>query len=305
MSNSFYSHGKLLLTGEYVVLDGAKALGLPTKYGQDLQVSKSDKRQQIHWKSLLNTNEVWLDLEFTWDSEFQFRSKNPSNEALVLSEIFSWIAQKKPALFHPKNGYHFTSTLEFPKDWGLGSSSTLINNLAQWAEVDAFQLQDFAFGGSGYDVACAQHSTPILFLKETLQPKIIPVEFHPSFTDELFFVYLNQKQNSRDAITHYRSQPIDNIQIAIERTNAITTQLISVTNIKDFELLLKSHEKIVASLLGEFPIQKRLFSDYPRTIKSLGAWGGDFVLATGGEKEKQYFIQKGFTTVLSYAEMIL
>jgi hypothetical protein len=37
----------------------------------------------------------------------------------------------------------------------------------------------------------------------------------------------------------------------------------------------------------------------------LGAWGGDFVLATGGEKEKQYFIQKGFTTVLSYAEMIL
>jgi mevalonate kinase len=305
MSNSFYSHGKLLLTGEYVVLDGAKALGLPTKFGQTLQVVSTTKKQQIQWKSFLHDHKIWLDLEFVWDEQLQFECKNTSTEAQKLIEIFNWIAKEKPSIFNTETGYDFTSTLEFPKDWGLGSSSTLINNLAQWAEVDAFQLQDFAFGGSGYDVACAQHSTPILFLKETLQPKIIPVEFHPSFTDELFFVYLNQKQNSRDAITHYRSQPIDNIQIAIERTNAITTQLISVTNIKDFELLLKSHEKIVASLLGEFPIQKRLFSDYPRTIKSLGAWGGDFVLATGGEKEKQYFIQKGFTTVLSYAEMIL
>jgi len=31
---SFYSNGKLLITGEYLVLDGAKALALPTKYGQ-------------------------------------------------------------------------------------------------------------------------------------------------------------------------------------------------------------------------------------------------------------------------------
>ena len=27
----FYSHGKLLITGEYAVLDGAKAIALPTK----------------------------------------------------------------------------------------------------------------------------------------------------------------------------------------------------------------------------------------------------------------------------------
>jgi mevalonate kinase len=305
MSNSFYSHGKLLLTGEYAVLDGAKALGLPTKYGQDLQVSKSDKRQQIHWKSLLNTNEVWLDLEFTWDSEFQFRSKNPSNEALVLSEIFSWIAQEKPSLFHPKIGYHFSSTLEFPKDWGLGSSSTLINNLAQWAEVDAFQLQDFAFGGSGYDVACAQNSTPILYSKKGLPPSIEAVLFNPDYADQLFFVYLNKKQNSRDAIQKYRNQSPENIQLAITQINAITQKILKVTKIEDFEVLIKSHEQIIGSLLNQLPIQKRLFSDYPRAIKSLGAWGGDFVLATGGEKEKQYFIQKGFTTVLSYAEMIL
>ena len=36
MKKTFYSNGKLLITGEYVVLDGAKALALPTKYGQNL-----------------------------------------------------------------------------------------------------------------------------------------------------------------------------------------------------------------------------------------------------------------------------
>jgi mevalonate kinase len=37
----FYSHGKLLITSEYAVLDGAKALALPTRLGQKLSVSKN------------------------------------------------------------------------------------------------------------------------------------------------------------------------------------------------------------------------------------------------------------------------
>ena len=35
MTGNFFSPGKLLLTSEYVVLDGALALALPTKLGQD------------------------------------------------------------------------------------------------------------------------------------------------------------------------------------------------------------------------------------------------------------------------------
>ena len=38
--SQFYSHGKLLITGEYLVLDGAKALAVPTVFGQDLSVKK-------------------------------------------------------------------------------------------------------------------------------------------------------------------------------------------------------------------------------------------------------------------------
>ncbi|GGE34639.1 GYDIA family GHMP kinase [Psychroflexus planctonicus] len=305
MSTSFYSHGKLLLTGEYVVLDGAEALGLPTKFGQHLQVIETSHQQKITWKSLLQNNKVWLDLEFIWNEKFQFSCATASNEAQKLIEIFNWIALQNPLLFSAKVGFDFISILEFPKDWGLGSSSTLINNLAQWAKVDAFQLQDVAFGGSGYDVACAQHETPILFQKKQLQQNIKPVQFNPCFKDELFFVYLNQKQNSRKAIQHYRSQSPENVELAVERIYSITQQILEVTLIEDFEALLKSHEKIIASLLAQRPIQQELFADYPRTVKSLGAWGGDFVLAVGNLEDRTYFQQKGFETILSYDEMIL
>ena len=304
-TETFYSHGKLLLTAEYVVLDATEALGLPTKFGQKLEVETSTEAKTINWKSLLHNQETWLDFQFTWNENYKFTSNSSLPEAKRLVEIFNWLAQQNPSLFAEDKGYTIISTLEFPKNWGLGSSSTLVNNLAQWAKINAFALQDYAFGGSGYDVACAQNGTPILFKKNQLQPKIQPVQFQPDFKDELFFVYLNQKQNSRDAIQHYRIQSPENIELAINRINAITHQILEVKQIEDFEALLKSHEKIIATLLGQFPIQKQLFSDYPRTIKSLGAWGGDFVLAVGNLEDQKYFHQKGFETILSFDEMIL
>ena len=42
-SQSFYAHGKLLITSEYLVLDGAEALALPTVYGQSLEVETIDE----------------------------------------------------------------------------------------------------------------------------------------------------------------------------------------------------------------------------------------------------------------------
>ncbi len=53
--------------------------------------------------------------------------------------------------------------LDFPRDWGLGSSSTLINNVAQWAQVDPFDLHFKVSNGSGYDIACANEDSPIVY----------------------------------------------------------------------------------------------------------------------------------------------
>ena len=48
---TFYSHGKLLISAEYAVLDGALALALPTKFGQSLSV-KSNSDNTILWNSI-------------------------------------------------------------------------------------------------------------------------------------------------------------------------------------------------------------------------------------------------------------
>ena len=56
----FYAHGKLLLTGEYAVLDGALSLALPTRYGQHMEVSPL-KEQRIHFRSLTMEGSVWFE----------------------------------------------------------------------------------------------------------------------------------------------------------------------------------------------------------------------------------------------------
>ena len=59
----FYAKGKLLLTAEYAVLGGAKALGLPTKLGQYLDVTKTTKAK-IEWKSIDVNGQVWYENSF-------------------------------------------------------------------------------------------------------------------------------------------------------------------------------------------------------------------------------------------------
>ncbi len=303
MKQEFYSNGKLLLTGEYLVLDGAKSLGLPTSFGQSMTVEASAQKH-IVWKSYSSDNQLWLNEFFTWNNQLEFSSESQQPETLVLLKAFNWIAAQHPQLFS-KNGYEFSSKLHFPNNWGLGSSSTFVNNLAMWSHTDAYQLQELLFGGSGYDIACAKNNSPILFQRNSPSPIVEEVVFQPPFLDELFFVHLNQKKNSREAIQHYRAQTALFIEDAILRIDDITQQIIHSKEISTFEKLIKSHEKIIATLLQTPPIQQTTFPDYPRQIKSLGGWGGDFILATGGQTEKAYFKEKGFTTLLSYQEMLL
>ena len=132
---TFYSHGKLLISAEYAVLDGALALALPTKFGQSLKVEPTHKNT-IHWKSISNEGVVWFEAEFTIDVDLKVSTTDTSTIAQRLLQVLDALQQLNPTHFEAHKGYILTSTLEFPENWGLGSSSTLINNLAQWAQVD-------------------------------------------------------------------------------------------------------------------------------------------------------------------------
>ncbi|PQJ75979.1 GYDIA family GHMP kinase [Polaribacter gangjinensis] len=306
----FYSNGKLLLTGEYLVLEGAKALAIPTKFGQDLEVI-SIKEPQLIWGSFDNNGNCWFEaifdlLKFRIIST-TFESSTDGNAdkiAETLLEILSEAKRLNPNFLNSESGFLVKTNLTFPRNWGLGSSSTLINSIASWAKVDAFQLLWNSFKGSGYDIACAQNNTPIFYQLLNQKPVVEQVNFNPSFQENLFFVYLNQKQDSKKGIAKFRENK-QQIQNEINEISTISDEFLKANNLKDFEKLIFEHEQIISSIIKLKPIKQELFSDYFGEIKSLGAWGGDFVLATGNEKSNSYFENKGFETILPYQKMIL
>lgn len=295
---SYYSNGKLLLSGEYAVLDGALALALPTTFGQTLKVAPVD-HGDLFWESFDHVGACWFRAVIEL-SQLSGISKDPVAQRL---KHILLAAQKANPTFLER-GAHVQTHLNFPNAWGLGTSSTLINNIASWAGVDAFDLLQESFGGSGYDIACAQEKGPIHYQRLDLGQKVHPVRFAPSFSDQLFFVYLNQKQDSKKGIELYRSRAKAQPSFCTDIT-AITHEITKAANLREFESLLIQHEALVASLLDLTPVKERLFGDYFGVVKSLGAWGGDFVLATGSKETPAYFKSKGFETVLAYGEMIL
>jgi mevalonate kinase len=196
--------------------------------------------------------------------------------------------------------------LTFPRDWGLGSSSTLINNIAQWAHVNAFELLGNAFSGSGYDIANAQNNTPILYQLENRNSQVKTIDFLPEFSDQLYFIHLNQKQKSREGIARYKEyKMLRQAKHDIERISIISVELAKAKTLHEFEQLIEEHEQIIAKIIQLEPVKSKLFPDYFGSIKSLGAWGGDFILATGNKNTPDYFKEKGYATVLKYKEMVL
>jgi len=310
MEHRFYSNGKLLITGEYVVLDGAQALALPTKFGQELVVQKINEPKLI-WESYTNTNELWLQVEFdlprlrivtaTFDAK-----EDGGNDSLAesLQNILFEAKKLNVEFLSNQQGFYVKSTLTFPRNWGLGSSSTLINNIAQWAAIDAFQLQFNTFGGSAYDIACAQNVCSIIYQLKNKKPVVEKINYNPRFKDQLYFVHLNKKQDSREGIVKYNNFK-GNVNTLSEEISSLTNEIIKCSSLADFENLTSEHEQIISSIIKQQPIQQNLFSDYFGQTKSLGAWGGDFILATGNEATPNYFRSKGFVTVIPYSEMIL
>ncbi|WP_111682166.1 GYDIA family GHMP kinase [Winogradskyella tangerina] len=302
---SFKSNGKLLLTGEYVVLDGALALAIPTKYSQRLNVEKNDS-ESIIWKSYDEQGTLWFEGTFNIDDSGELKApRNEDEVATRLQQILKAAQLLNPKFLNTHTGYTINTKLDFNRKWGLGTSSTLINNIARWANVDAYELLDKTFGGSGYDIACAQYDTPITYQLLSLKDrKVAPIKFNPSFKSNLYFVYLNQKQNSRDGIKAYKSLAnIDNQ--TIESINEITKAIIAATTLSEFEALIKTHERIISKLIQQPTIQSKWFNDFEGTIKSLGAWGGDFILVASASDPTEYFNSKGFETIIPYKEMVL
>lgn len=299
---TYYSNGKLLISGEYAVLDGAVALAVPTRFGQSLVVEAIDYPKLI-WKSFDEQGTIWYEEEFSIDNLFSEFSKKTNDTSLKLIQIFKSIKQLNPSFLNSNSGYKISTHLDFKKDWGLGTSSTLINNIAQWTHVDAYKLLEMTFGGSGYDIACAQHNKPISYQLHNGKPYVSEVNFNPSFKEYLYFVYLNKKQNSREGIKKYRlNQPHE---LVLNNLSKISHKLMVCKTLSEFETLITLHEDFISEIINQQPVKKELFHDFDGSIKSLGAWGGDFIMVASQKNPETYFRNKGFNTIIPYKDMVL
>ncbi|QDP85564.1 30S ribosomal protein S6 [Chryseobacterium sp. SNU WT5] len=295
-----FSHGKLLLTSEYVVLDGALALAVPTKWGQEFFIEEiSDHRSTVYWTAL-HQGKPWLNAEIDYHRQIISNTNIPDAAEFILKVLLK-VQQLSFTQLRADSSYKIITNLQFPADFGLGSSSTLMNNLAQWAEIDAFELNESCLGGSGYDIAVAQKKNAILYQS---QPKrtITETQFNPLFKDELIFIHLNQKQNSRDGINLYRSR--DKSDALIEEFSIITRKVLEANSLEEFSELMTLHEKKLSDFLGIETVKEKFFENCPVFVKSLGAWGGDFVLSSRFLGFEAYFRERGFSTIFSYDELI-
>ena len=297
----FYSNGKILITGEYFVLNGALSLAVPTVYGQYLEISDNNSNI-INWTSYNKNKQIWFKCELDKDSlKVKYSSSKEVSE--IIKELISFIREKE-SNFLKSNGSIINTELTFDKDWGLGSSSTLINNISKLSGVDPYELNDKFFNGSGYDIACAESNSSLLYRLYDDTKEITKIDFNPSFKDKLYFVYLNKKQNSLDEIIDFKEKV--NSKIGISEISEITKRIIICKDQSEFNKLIREHENIISKLISKDKIKDKLFNDFNGEIKSLGAWGGDFILASSNESEtKKYFKNKGFNLIFEFDKVIL
>ncbi len=304
---TYRANGKLLLTGEYFVLSGGAGLALPVTKGQSLIIEKlSTSGMWIIWKSVDNLGKTWFEGTFSRPSG-KYISGTDEAVGRRLEEILGVAKQMNENFLEVETDIFVKTMLDFPRNWGLGTSSTLLYNIARWANVNPFQLLFQTMGGSGYDIAAAGVSQPILYRLLQGKPVIRYVPFDPRFKSRLYFVFLGQKQNSREGIATYRKK-IQSPETIIKQLDDLTGKIIDTQKLTEFEKLITGHERIISDALGLPTAKEKYFPDYHGAVKSLGAWGGDFVLATSrltNRDTKRYFFDKGFEVVLEWENMVL
>jgi len=298
----FYSNGKLFILGEYYVLEGAKVFALPTKFGQYLNVFPL-KTKTLSWKSYDADGSVWYNDEIALKN---ILSNNQSSDDKVRNTLIDILHQAhlmNPSMLE-NNGFLVETKLTFPRNWGLGTSSTLINNIAQWFQIDAFKLLQKSFGGSGFDIACAQNNTPVTYQVINNEAIVEQVSFNPSFKDQIYFVYLNKKRDSKDAIANFRKKQ-KNLSAEIKQVSQMTDELLQIQDLETFVSFFKTYEQNLGEILEIPTIQKELFPDFNGLVKSLGGWGGDFVMVVSDHNPTEYFKNKGYNIIITYNDMIL
>lgn len=304
MIDHFTANGKLLLSAEYLVLKGSLALAIPLNKGQTMVVESANHNGLVWTANTLNGK--WFDV--TFDQKLKIEKTTSPHHAKRLSQILGEAIEINPESAKTILNKNVTTTLEFNSQWGWGSSSTLLHLLGEWLHVDPWLLMDQTFGGSGYDIACAGATQPIFYKRAPgKMPDVTMAPFNPPFLSHLGVVWLNCKQNSSVEVKKFLNAGREDLK-SIDEITAITLEMAQTDDLMRFEKLMAEHEQNIGHTIGLQPIKKAIFPDFAGSIKSLGAWGGDFILFGSDqpfEYCEKYFQTKGYNQLFRLEEIML
>lgn len=267
---------------------------------------KESPGSELIWKSYDQHGKQWFSANIDLMG-FDIIKTSDDDIARSLRSLLRAVCKQDGDFLSKWKKYTVETYLEFDPAWGLGSSSTLIYCLAQWADVNPYYLLFDSFGGSGYDVACADADGPILYQLGAESLTADSVDFNPAFKDQLYLVHLKNKQSTKEALKHFYKKK-SNLNGAIQDMSQLTEKVISAKTLSEFDSLLQMHETKLSGILGLPTVKQERFADFWGSVKSLGAWGGDFVLVTStksAEETKKYFAEKGYDTFFKFEELVL
>jgi len=307
MTDRFYSNAKLLISGEYLVSRGAKGLVLPLKFGQWMEAESLHEPagSSVRWNSRVLDND-WFSASISLP-ELKVIETNDKIVASRLVGLLQGVGELNEPLLRNGISYQISTHTTFDHSWGLGSSSALIANLARWARINPFELFFKVSRGSGYDVAAALASGPIVYCRENNRVSISPVIFSPRFEKNLWFAYLGTKQDSAESMVWFNER-VKTGSAEKEKMNNLTNKILHAATLKEFMHLMIEHEVFISGLLGMKPVKEEKFPDFKGEIKSLGAWGGDFILIASAEQEnyiRSYFANSGMNILFPFQEIVL
>lgn len=308
MQQSFFAHGKVMLCGEYSVLSGTESLALPVHPGQWLnvwEVPATTATSRIIWQAS-DENGPWFDCRI--DTEIMHVAEtNHPEMAEVLLKLFREIKQRNPELLAHKT-IRMETLCQFNRDFGLGSSSSLVAILSNWSGTDAFALQRAAFGGSGYDAAVSKTGKPICYWLENEAPNWSAWALDPALTGHWYLAFPGQKQNSRTSVS-YKTDALKALKsnvMALQQLNTCVQAVKFPRSIPMLEAMLE----LLQALLAEHLQLPRAYEDLQiqpvqgGLCKWLGAWGGDVLLVN--EKILQdYPVVFETMTVIPWNELVI
>lgn len=278
---------------------------MPVRFGQSLRVEAGALPHFIDWNSLEPDGSKWFEAQFELPS-LRIRIGSDLKTSLTLFKILAACQNLNPEHFAEHQSYRVVTQNDFPRAWGLGTSSSLIAALARWISIDPYKILFETLGGSGYDLACAYAEGPILYRLEGQTPIVEPVQFAPTYSSQLYFVFLGKKQNSRDGIARFREKAPKSPVLA-DKISRLTQQFLEAQTLEALDAIILEHELLISETLMMPRAKDLYFSDFWGELKSLGAWGGDFVLVTSARSEAEtrgYFAQKGLEVFLPWNQMI-